>query len=238
MPARATWTQHHDGLWTVEKDNALPGGLHFGVRMAVAKLPDGTLWLHSPIAIDAELAAQIDDLGAVSHIIAPNLFHNAWAGDAKKRYPNATLHGPAALRAKKKDIPLDAELGQPHDDWGDLFAVQGLRGAPMVDEFVFLHRPSKTLITTDMVFNIVAPKNVQTRVLMWMVGCSGSCQMSRSWKHFFARDKAALGDDIVNVLKWDFDRVTMCHGDVIETGGKAVVMEAARWIVPSKLLPA
>ncbi len=39
-----------------------------------------------------------------------------------------------------------------------------------------------------------------------------------------AVDPTALG------VSWDFDRLVMAHGDVIETGGRQVIAEAYGWL--------
>ena len=47
--------------------------------MAVLRLSDGSLWVHSPVALDEYLAAALDDLGAVKHIVTPNFEHTKYA---------------------------------------------------------------------------------------------------------------------------------------------------------------
>lgn len=46
-----------------------------GGRMTVAKLSDGSLWVHSPVELDEPLRAALGELGPVAHIVSPNYEH-------------------------------------------------------------------------------------------------------------------------------------------------------------------
>jgi hypothetical protein len=46
-----------DGLWTVSEPEFRMLGLKLGTRMTIVRLPQGTLLLHSPVAISSALAA-------------------------------------------------------------------------------------------------------------------------------------------------------------------------------------
>ena len=75
------FVQLDDGLWTVAAPlKAL--GLAIGTRMTIVRLANGELWLHSPIRPTAEIREAIDALGPVRYIVAPNLFHHMFAGEA------------------------------------------------------------------------------------------------------------------------------------------------------------
>ena len=73
-------------------DYLLVFSLPFTTRMTVIRLPDGGLWLHSPTPLDDGLRAEIDALGPVAHIVAPNRIHYWWAGDWKQAYPQARTY--------------------------------------------------------------------------------------------------------------------------------------------------
>jgi hypothetical protein len=75
--------------------------------MTVIRLPTQALALISPISIDDAIAAQLETLGTVQHIIAPNLFHSLFAASAKTRYPTATFWAVSGLEAKRPDLLID-----------------------------------------------------------------------------------------------------------------------------------
>lgn len=62
-------------LWVAEQPQKF-WGLSVGTRMTVILLSQGSLLLISPIKIDLETKAQLDSIGQVEFIIAPNLFHH------------------------------------------------------------------------------------------------------------------------------------------------------------------
>ena len=50
--------------------------------MAVLRLSDGSVWVHSPVELDDTLAAALDELGPVKHIVSPNYEHTKYARQA------------------------------------------------------------------------------------------------------------------------------------------------------------
>lgn len=43
--------------------------------MAVVKLADGSLWVHSPVELDEPLRKALEGLGPVGHVVSPNYEH-------------------------------------------------------------------------------------------------------------------------------------------------------------------
>ena len=113
-----------DDIWCVRAPLSF-FSVHVGTQMTIVRLNGGSLLLHSPIPIDAALKREIDALGPVRHIVCPNLFHHLYGGDAKALWPDALLHGPAALHAKRRDLRFDGLFSeQLHPDWqADLAAI-------------------------------------------------------------------------------------------------------------------
>ena len=80
-------------------------GAETNTRMTVAKLSDGSLWIHSPIAWNTDVAAFIQHLGGrVSAIIAPNKYHCFWIEQWQERFPQARTFAEPALRKKVKGL--------------------------------------------------------------------------------------------------------------------------------------
>ena len=44
------------------------------------------------------------------------------------------------------------------------------------------------------------------------------------------RDKKAVRASVERVLEWDFDRIVLAHGNVVETGGREALREAFAWV--------
>ena len=59
-----------EGLWVEDRPLRLLG-IEVGARMTVVRLEDGGLFLHSPVALDADLRSDLDALGPVRCVVAP-----------------------------------------------------------------------------------------------------------------------------------------------------------------------
>lgn len=55
------------------------GTFNAGGRMAVLRLSDGSIWVHSPVELDDALADALRELGDVKHIVSPNYEHTKYA---------------------------------------------------------------------------------------------------------------------------------------------------------------
>lgn len=66
-------------------------GLDVGTRMTVIRLKNGELVIISPIQTDDEIIHQINQVGQVTYIICPNLYHHLFVTDFQKIYPKAKL---------------------------------------------------------------------------------------------------------------------------------------------------
>lgn len=220
-----------DGIWHDTYDHA-PGGVQFRTRSTLVRLADGSLWMHSPIPLDDTLGKQIDMLGAVRHIVAPNGWHDSFSGEAKQRYPNATLWASPALRRSKDPLPVDAWLGEGEPPWAGELRPLWIEGVPKADEFVFLHLPTGTLILTDLLFQIRYPVNVLTKIVLWMAGTNGGkLAQSRLWR-LVTKDRVAAGRSVQKMLEWDFERVVLAHGDFVEgNDAREQVREALWWML-------
>jgi hypothetical protein len=105
-----------------------------------------------------------------------------------------------------------------------------MRGAPKVNEVVFFHPRSRTLILTDLAFNVTGSVPFLLRVFILINGVVGRLAISRLMKAMY-RDRGSARPGAEKILAWDFDRITLCHGDVIESGAKVLLApELARFL--------
>lgn len=215
-------------LWVVERPLQL-AGVPFGARMTVVRLPEAGLWLHSPVALDDPLRRALAELGPVRYVVAPNLFHHLYLAEYPRAYPEAQLWGPPGLAEKKPDMRLSAVLGQAPSPWADALDQVGIEGVPRLNEFEFLHRATRTLIATDLVFNFPRMHGVWPRVFLSLVGAHARLASSRVLRSL-VRNREAARRTLETVLAWDFDRVILSHGDVLERDGKAALVEALSWL--------
>ena len=216
----------------------LPGGFHMPARMTALPLADAGVALVSPIPIDDALAARVEALGPVRFLIAPNLLHHLYLGAAKERWPDAIVLAPSALRAKRPDLAIDAALedGLPPELAAGVRAIK-IDGAPAVEEFVFFHEASGTLVVTDLLFHVTHPRGFIAHVVLWLVGCYKRLAQSRAWR-FFVKDRAAAARSARLVTGLSFERLIPAHGDVIQSGARPQVERALAWMLAGDALVA
>jgi len=201
-------------------------GMALGHRMTVARLPDGSLWLHSPAAYSFALAGELKKLGPVAHIVAPNCIHDTYLEGWFAAYPQARFHGAKGFSKYRPDLKFTDTLGDTlHQAWASVFDQHILRGMPRLNEIVFLHRASRTLILTDLVFNLGPDMPFLSRVLLRLNDCYCKFGTSRLLRTTI-KDRAALRTSLDRILAWDFDRIVVSHGRNLETGGNDALRTA------------
>ena len=98
-------------LWVAEQPLKF-FGLEVGTRMTVIKLLNSSLVIISPIEISSEIQEQLNTIGTVGYIIAPNLFHYLYLAQAQQIYPQAQTIAPPGLAAKQPDLKIDRVFTQ------------------------------------------------------------------------------------------------------------------------------
>jgi len=218
-----------DGVWIGHQPLQMLG-VQLGSRVTVVRLADGGLWVHSPIALTTELQGELGKLGEVRFVVAPNRYHHLHVGEWIRSYPDAKLLGAEGLAKKRTDLRFDGELTEaPHAGWeGQLEQLQ-VRGS-MLGETVFYHPSTRTLITADLVENFTTSAHWFTRSYLKVSGIHGKPGLSRLLRPMF-RDRKATRQSIDRILEWDFERVSISHGDdILRKDAKAIVERTYDWL--------
>jgi hypothetical protein len=215
-----------DDLWVADRPLRVLPGLDIGTRMTVVRLPDGGVVLHSPVGADEPTRKAVEAIGPVRAVACPNQVHHLFAGGWKLACPEARLLAAPGLPAKRRDLAFDGLLGDdPDPAWGAALATLHVRGLPALEEVAFLHPRSRTLLLTDLAFHATpasAPGLRRWTRLSRVRGGFGPNAVVR----LCIRDRAALRRSLDRVLAWDFDRVVVTHGEVLESGGRAALRRA------------
>jgi hypothetical protein len=218
-----------DAVWVARAPLRFMGVFAIGARMTVLRAGDG-LVVHSPIAIDDELKAEIDALGPVRFIVAPNAYHHLFVGDAMKAWPDASLVAPAALRKKRKDLRIDAELESgPPVAWGPDLQSFPIRGS-MLKETVLFHAPTGTLVGSDLFENFVHVEDALTRQYLKLGGVYGKPGWHR-FLRFIYRDRAAAKASVERLLDLDLERIVIAHGELVTARPKETMREALAFLL-------
>jgi hypothetical protein len=105
-------TPFAEGIW-VDSAPVRIVGMPLTATMTVLRLGDGSLLLHSPIAMTPERRVAVEALGPVAHLYAPNVYHHLRIGEWAQAFPSARLHAPAGLAKKRPDLRIDRVHGAP-----------------------------------------------------------------------------------------------------------------------------
>jgi hypothetical protein len=201
-------------------------GLPLGRQIVVVRLAGGGLWVHSPVPMTPALRGELAALGAVHHVVGPNLWHDECLSEFQAEHPAALFHAAPGLAAQRPDVRFGAELSDvPHPDWTGRLEQHLVRGMPRMNEVVFFHPESRSLILADLAFNFGPDGPGWFALLMRAYGAWNRFGPTRLEKALM-RDKPAVRASLDRILEWDFDRVIVGHGRNVETGGRQVFHEA------------
>lgn len=167
-------------LWVAEQPQKF-FGLEVGTRMTIIRLSNNLLILISPIKIDSQLQQQLDNLGEVKYIIAPNLFHYLYIAECQKIHPDAQTIAPPELTHKIPNLKIDRVFTQDAIAFNSEVEYTLLAGFQTfvlpkirtVNEVVFYHPLTKTLIITDSAFNLDNSLPLTTQIVGRLIGSYG-----------------------------------------------------------------
>lgn len=213
-------------------------GMPLGRQLVVVRLAEGGLWIHSPVPITPELRNELAALGEVHHVVGPNLWHDECLREFQAEYPSALFHAAPGLAAQKRDVRFGAELSDtPHPAWTGALAQHLVRGMPKMNEVVFFHPASRSLIIADLAFNLGPDGPWWFALMMRAYGAWGRFGPTPLEK-WLMRDKAAVRASLDHVLQWDFDCIIVGHGRNIEAGGREAFRQAYAFLSRGKKPPA
>lgn len=232
-------------IWIIdgERINMSVGPLKvpFSTRMTIIRLNDGSLWCHSPIKPTASLLSEVDQLGEVRHLISPNKIHYAFIGEWKKHYPQATAWSSPGVekraRSQKISVSFDQALGEESPSiWQSEIKQLRFKGSLVVEEVVFFHKSSQTLILTDLIENF-EPKRIS---FFWRIvhkfarTADPDGQTPIDFRMTFMGRKKQAHQCYQQMLAWQPEKIIIAHGRWYSTNGTAELQRAFRWLEKGK----
>merc|ERR1711964_861214 len=142
------------------------GRVKIGGRGTIVRLESGSLAVFSPVALTEDVKQKVSEMGEVKYIAALDAEHHIFLGPWHKEYPNAQVMGPDVLpekRAKQNDenVPFsilfsaDKRVETISPEFDAEFDWEYVP-SHVNKELVFHHRPTRTLIQADLLFNLPA----------------------------------------------------------------------------------
>ena len=203
----------------------------YPTRMAVVKLEDGGLWVWSPIALSPELEREVNALGPVRHVVAPNKLHHLFLTEWAERFPDARFHAPPGLAKRRPKIHFDFELAEEGSPaWCEEIDQVIFRGSFVMDEVLFFHRASGTALVCDLIQRHDATGfNTIHRWLMRSLGILGEKgSTTREWRFTFWRRRETR-EARKCVLDWHARNMIIAHGACAKGEAHEILARALAW---------
>lgn len=222
-------------IWTADGPEIVATmGFHYPTRMVVIRLSGSRLFVWSPVAMNDAMRAEIDALGRVAFIVAPNGLHDTFVVDWRHAWPGAQVFATQELCDKRPDIAFDGELNdEAPAEWAEEVDQVLVRGNRITTEVVFFHRRSETAIFTDLLQQFPQGWFQGWRAIVARLDLmrEKAPAVPRKFRATFS-DRAAARDSVRRILQWPTERVLMAHGTPVLRGGRAFLRRAFKWLQP------
>jgi len=201
-------------------------------RMTVIRLDDGRLMLHSPCEIDDHMRRALVELGEVAYIVAPGTFHHLHVASAQAAFAEAETFICPGIEGKRPEMHFDWRLGDTAPAaWAGQLDQVLVRGSRWIWEVAFFHPQTRTLILVDLIEKFTdATPHVDWKLKLWWKLVFHMWNVAKPAPEYQLgwSDKKAARASLQRILQWDFERVIVAHGDLIEADAWRVVEKAWR----------
>ena len=212
-----------ENLWIKSYPLSVLGTQH-GRNVTLIRLASGKVVVHSMAPFTSADVAEMQSPGPTSWLLEAMLLHDTYARAGRDAFPNVPFLAPPGF-TEVVEFPTTSLLPAP-GEWQGEIEVFAVAGAPILNEHLCLHVPTRTLIVADLVFNFAPDERGWDRFFhRHVVGFKRYPGMSRVFR-LLIKDRAAFRASMRRVMAADFDRIVVGHGEVIERDGKALLTRA------------
>ncbi|MEO1091063.1 MAG: DUF4336 domain-containing protein [Pseudomonadota bacterium] len=205
------------------------GPMSIPVRSTIIKLADGKLWICSPPKPTPTLLEALRELGPCGYVVAPNLQHHLHFAEFLANVPSAEGVVAPGLRNKVPALRDHRVLGE--GDWANDLTGFFVEGLPVLNETVWIHKSTGTLIVADLLFDFGADNPLFLRLVARLLGVDGRLAMSRTMK-LAVKDRAALKRTIDRIMSYRIDRIITAHDQIITSNVEGRLAAAFAWLRP------
>lgn len=231
-----------DHIWIVDGEriemDAVLTKIPFSTRMTVIRLKNNHLWLHSPIQPTEALIKEINALGEVKHLVSPNKIHYAYIQEWASLYPDAATWASPGVKSRADSQNIKVHFTHYLEDeapriWADDLDQLIFKGSRYLEEVVFFHKSSRTLILADLIENF-EPQKTESRFLKGLYQLGGVADPDG--KTPFDLRMTFLGRMEVaracyhRMVAWAPEKIILAHGRWYKENGVAELKRAFRWL--------
>lgn len=222
-----------ENIWLYDGSTVSWYGMPYTTRMTVIRLINGKIWIHSPGKISGDLIDEIQKLGDIEYLISPNKIHHLFIQDWIALCPDAKAYSSPGLEEKRKDIKFYSSLSDVAEiAWQDEIEQLVFRGSKVMEEVVFFHKQSKTLILTDLIENF-HPDHFKglRKILAKITGIiSPNGKTPLDWRVSFIFNKAKARVSLQKMIDWNPKRIIISHGECIENDALEFLKKSFGWL--------
>jgi hypothetical protein len=211
-----------ENLWIKRYSLNLLGG-HQDRVVTIIRLASGELIIHSTGPFTLADVTEIEALGKPGWMTDSMLRHDTFAKQGRAAFPNIPYLAPEGF-AERAHVDCKLLLPAPAA-WDAEVQVLLIEGMPKAKEHVFLHKPSRTLIVADLVFNFGHTTGWTSFFRSVLMGVKTHPDAARLYP-LQVKDRHAYDRSVRELLTWDFDRIIVGHNEVVESEGKARLKQA------------
>ncbi len=205
-----------ENICTYEYLTKIMFGVHFPVSSSFIELENNTLMVISPGPFERNMIQEIIDKYNTIYCVAPNVLHYKHLKSFNNFFPKIDIYGPFALTKKQpwlsgKILSLDT-LNEKLKGQVLFFPILG---NSFLDETVFYCSQSKSLIVTDLFFNMKEPMPLGRKWILSLVGARNKIAQSKLVKNS-TKDKEAYFRSVKPLKELDCQRIIVGHGEIVE----------------------
>ena len=238
-----TLTPIAENVWIVDGQHLDVAGLHLPIRMTVIRLSSGDLLLHSPTRYTPAIAQQLKQLGPIRYLLAPNIAHWMFLPDWQRVCSDAKVFAVKGLaqrsQVRRSGLRIDRELaGETPAEWADDIETIVVSAPPFAELAIF-HRPSRTLVLTDLIQNI-DPNEMPpfARLLGRVAGNTAPDGRApiylRAWLKLFGAKARQAAAHLVQLAP---ERVVFSHGEWFGSNATAQLRQSLDWLLQADSTP-
>ena len=230
-----------NGVWIVDGPVIGFGYLSmkfpFPTRMTIVQLADGGLWVHSPTDLPTSLKSEVDALGRVRYLIAPNRIHYWWVEEWVAAYPDAMTYAAPGVqeqaRSNGRFADYNADLAEDVEyPWSGELKMLLVPGGYLT-EAVFFHDATRTLVITDLIQNYECEK-IASPFFRFMSRLSGAVdpdgKMPVDLRATFFMHRRQMAEAVRTMISWQPRRIIIAHGRWYRGNAVAELRRAFRWL--------
>ncbi|KAF3039019.1 hypothetical protein E8E12_007173 [Didymella heteroderae] len=159
-----------------------------------------------------------------------------------KVWPSTRSIGVPCLEDKRKDVKWNwiykDSITKPEKEFGFADEIETILFEGFITYCVaWYHKPTKTLIQSDLMMNLPCTEQYETSSAEQGIGSREFAKRAHPRSVWFRRliyyiatvDYALMRRDAKRVAEWEIERIVPCHGDVVKEDGAEAWASVYQW---------